>query len=85
MSHLPQTTAHVQITRRSWQEGALEGEVSANGWVWYFCWHFRGGNLRVEPSVGRALICDPLRRFLEKSDYLLEPGSNYSFVIRSRL
>ncbi|MFS8741422.1 DUF3146 family protein [Synechococcus sp. O70.2] len=85
MSQLPQTTAHVQITRRSWQEGAIEGEVSANGWVWHFCWRFRGGGLRVEPSVGRALICDPLSRFLEKSDYLLEPGSNYSFVIRSRL
>ena len=85
MSRLPQTTAHIQITRRSWQEGAIEGEVNANGWVWRFCWRFRSGELKVEPSVGRALICDPLSRFLEKSDYLLEPGSNYSFVIRSRL
>jgi hypothetical protein len=84
MSRLPQTTAHVLVTRYSWQEGAIEGEVQANGWVWQFCWCFRRGELRVEPSVGRALIREPLSRFLEKSDYYLEPGSNYSFTIRSR-
>ncbi|MEN9230945.1 MAG: DUF3146 family protein [Thermostichus sp. DG02_5_bins_236] len=85
MSRLPQTTAYVQITRYSWQDGAIEGEVNASGWVWHFCWCFRAGELKVEPSVGRALIREPLSRFLEKSDYLLEPGSNYSFVIRSSL
>ncbi len=83
MSRLPQTTAHVHITRYSWQDGTIEGEVNANGWVWQFCWSFRAGKLQVEPSMGRALIREPLSRFLEKSDYLLEPGRNYSFLIRS--
>ncbi len=84
MKRLPQTTAHVSITRYSIQEGAIEGEVKANDWVWQFSWLFRQGKLRVEPSVGRALIREPLSRFLEKSDYALEPGSHYSFLIRSQ-
>lgn len=85
MARLPHTTAYVQITRCSWQDGAIEGEVKANSWVWQFSWRFRAGELKVEPSSGRALIREPLSRFLEKFDYHLEPGSNYSFEIRSRL
>ncbi|MDW8202957.1 MAG: DUF3146 family protein, partial [Cyanobacteriota bacterium SKYGB_h_bin112] len=27
---------------------------------------------------------EPLNRFLEKCDYQLEPGGDYSFVIRAR-
>ncbi|NJK62972.1 MAG: DUF3146 family protein [Synechococcaceae cyanobacterium SM2_3_1] len=85
MAPSPHTTAHVSITRCSWQEGAIEGEVKANGWAWKFSWCFRQGALRqLEPSLGRALIREPLSRFLEASDYQLEPGSNYSFTIRSR-
>lgn len=80
----PHTTAFVSVTRCSWTEGLIEGEVKASTWVWHFRWCFRLGTLYVEPSSGRALIREPLSRFLEKSDYQLEPGSNYSFTVRSR-
>ncbi len=80
---LPETTAHVRIIRQSWQHGFIEGEVSAGDFEWYFKWHFRQGELSVKPSQGRALIKEPLGRFLEKQDYQLEPGGDYAFIIRS--
>lgn len=80
---LPQTTAHVRITRQSWHEGSLAGEVRANQFEWSFCWYFRQGYLAIEPSMGRALIKEPLGRFLEQRDYQLEPGGDYSFTIRA--
>ncbi len=80
---LPQTTAHVRITHQSWQNGRIEGEVRANDYEWQFQWRFRQGELSIEPSLGRALIQDPLGRFLERSDYQLEPGGDYSFTIRA--
>ncbi|KAM3097051.1 DUF3146 family protein [Phormidesmis sp. 146-35] len=82
---LPETTAHVRITRQSWQQGSIEGEVRANQFEWHFLWHFRQGRLLVEPSLGRALIKEPLGRFLEQRDYQLEPGGDYSFTIRAEL
>ncbi len=82
---LPQTTAHVHVTRQSWQEGKLEGEIFAGDFSWQFQWWFRHDRLTVEPSLGRALIQEPLGRFLEQRDYQLEPGSNYSFLIRADL
>jgi hypothetical protein len=83
--HLPETTAHVRITHQSWQKGRIEGEVRANDYEWEFKWCFRQGELIVEPSLGRALIKDPLARFLERSDYQLEPGGDYSFTIRASI
>lgn len=83
--HLPQTTAHVRITNQSWPQGRIEGEVHANEYVWQFQWQFRQGQLQVEPSLGRALIQEPLGRFLERFDYQLEPGGDYSFTIRAKL
>lgn len=82
---LPATTAYVRITYQSWQQGSLEGEVSANEFEWQFRWRFRVGQLTVEPSLGRALIQEPLGRFLEQFDYQLEPGGDYSFTIRADL
>ncbi len=82
---LPRTTAHIRITRQSWQLGHIEGEVRTNYYEWRFSWNFRGGDLRVEPSLGRALIQEPLGRFLEAKDYQLEPGGDYTFTIRSEL
>jgi hypothetical protein len=81
---LPQTTAHVRVTQHSWHRGTLEGEVSAGQFVWNFQWCFRLGKLAIEPSRGRALIQEPLGRFLEKWDYKLEPGGDYSFTIRGK-
>ncbi|MEL6488611.1 MAG: DUF3146 family protein [Cyanobacteria bacterium J06634_6] len=82
---LPETTAYVRITYQSWQKGQIEGEVSANEFEWQFRWRFRIGQLTVEPSLGRALIQEPLGRFLEQFDYQLEPGGDYSFTIRADL
>jgi hypothetical protein len=82
---LPETTAYVQVTRQSWQQGILEGEVSAGGFEWRFQWRFRRNKtLIIQPSQGRALIHEPLGRFLEKCDYKLEPGGDYSFTIRAK-
>jgi hypothetical protein len=82
---LPQTTAYVRITHQSWHQGRIEGEVSANGYEWQFQWRFGLGELSVEPSLGRALIKEPLSRFLEQSDYQLEPGGDYCFTIRAEI
>ncbi len=81
----PETTAYVQITRQSWQQGHLEGEVRASDYAWQFRWQFAQGHLTIEPSLGRALIREPLGRFLERFDYQLEPGGEYSFTIRAKL
>ncbi|NJN21657.1 MAG: DUF3146 family protein [Leptolyngbya sp. RL_3_1] len=82
---LPETTAHVRITHQSWQQGRLEGEVCANTYTWQFQWQFPQGQLMIEPSLGRALIREPLGRFLERFDYQLEPGGDYTFTIRAKL
>jgi hypothetical protein len=82
---LPETVAYVRITRQSWQQGVLEGEVRASEFEWHFQWCFRRGELSVKPSQGRALIQEPLGRFLEQRDYQLEPGGDYAFTIRAEL
>jgi hypothetical protein len=84
MASLPQTQAYVKVTSHSWQQGILAGDVQAGGYEWQFQWHFRHGTLRVQPSLGRSLIFEPLGRFLERSDYQLEPGSDYEFTLRTR-
>jgi len=82
---LPETTAHVRILSQSWQQGKIEGEVRASQFEWQFQWWFTRGELQVHPSLGRALIREPLGRFLEQCDYQLEPGGDYWFTIRARL
>lgn len=82
---LPKTTAYVRVLRQSWQQGKIEGEVIANHYQWEFQWHFKGGKLSVKPSLGSALIKEPLGRFLEQRDYQLEPGGDYCFTIRAKL
>ncbi|MCP4974492.1 MAG: DUF3146 family protein [Prochlorococcus sp.] len=84
MSRLPATTAHLRVHRQSFIEQRLEGEVSAGGFEWQFCWAFDRGELSVQPSLGRALIQDALLRFLVKADYHLEPGGDYVFMVRAR-
>lgn len=82
---MPETRARVRITRQSWQEGKIEGEVEAASYEWRFQWCFRRGQLLVQPSLGRALILEPLSRFLERSDYQLELGGDYEFTVRAQL
>ncbi|CAO5038145.1 DUF3146 family protein [Microcystis aeruginosa] len=80
----PESTAYVRIIKQSWQMGKLEGEVRTEQYQWRFQWHFRQGKLLVQPSLGRALIFEPLNRFLERYDYQLEPGGDYEFTVRSK-
>jgi Protein of unknown function (DUF3146) len=82
---LPETTAYIRITRQSWQQGKIEGDVHVSDYEWEFKWEFRKGELIVEPSRGRALIKEPLSRFLERCDYQLEPGGDYCFTIRAEI
>ncbi|GFE71999.1 DUF3146 family protein [Chroococcus sp. FPU101] len=81
----PETTAYVRITQQSWQKGKIEGEVKTESYEWRFQWHFRRGYLAVQPTLGRALIVEPLGRFLERYDYQLEPGGDYQFTVRAKL
>jgi hypothetical protein len=83
--NLPETTAYLKITHLSWHQGLIYGEVNAGEFMWEFQWLFRQGNLLVKPSIGRALIQEPLGRFLEKFDYQLEPGGDYAFTIRAEI
>ncbi len=84
MARLPATTAQLRVLHQSFSDRRLEGEVSAGGFHWTFSWRFEQGELSVEPSLGRALIQDALRRFLVKADYQLEPGGDYAFTVRAR-
>lgn len=79
-----ETIALVRVQYHSWQAGEMSGEVEAGSYHWRFCWSFRQKRLMVQPSLGRALIFEPLGRFLERCDYQLEPGGDYSFPVRSR-
>jgi len=83
MARLPATTAQLRVLRRSFRPAVLEGEVSAGGFQWSFCWAFDRGELRVEPSLGRALIQDALLRFLLRADYQLEPRADCALTVRS--
>lgn len=83
--NLPETTAYVRIIQQCWHRGQIEGEVRAADYQWRFQWNFRRGRLLVQPSLGRSLIYEPLGRFLERSDYQLEPGGDYEFTVRSQL
>jgi hypothetical protein len=82
---LPETIAQLRVTSLSWPQGLLCGEVQAGAYHWDFQWHFRRSQLQVQPSLGRALIYEPLGRFLERADYRLEPGSDYELRLRYRL
>lgn len=84
-SRRPEAQAHVRILQQSWQQGKIIGEVHVGSYSWDFQWYFQQGKLRVHPSLGRALIYEPLGRFLEQSDYRLEPGGDYYFLLRTRL
>ena len=83
MKDLPETTAYLSITQQCWQQGKIAGEVKASTYQWRFEWCFRQGKLLIKPSLGRALIVEPLSRFLERSDYQLELGGNYEFTVRA--
>ena len=82
---LPETTVRVRVIQQSWQDGILAGEAIATHYQWQFQWCFTRGQLLVQPSLGRALILEPLSRFLERNDYQLELGGDYEFKVRAEL
>jgi len=79
-----ETNVQVQVTHQSWHEARIEGEIIASSYHWRFKWYFRQGQLFVSPSLGRALIFEPLNRFLERSDYQLEAGGTYQFTVKGK-
>lgn len=84
-SYLPETVAHVRITQQSISMGKIEGEVKAAQYEWQFKWRFRQRKLIIHPCLGKALIQEPLERFLERFDHQLEAGGDYSFTVRSKM
>ncbi len=85
MPKSPNTAVLVRPTRLSLAEMRLEGEVTAAMFQWTFKWQFQRGELWVHPTQGRALVYEPLKRFLEQQDYALEVGECYSFILRTKL
>jgi len=77
--------ATVRVLQCKLAEGRMSGELAAGVFQWTFNWYFRQGVLRVHPAKGRALISEPLQRFLEQQDYALEVGEVYTFTLRSKL
>ncbi len=84
MSKKPLTKAHLTVHCQSFATQCVEGEITAGDFVWQFTWAFGKGELRIEPSLGRALIQDALLRFLVRADYHLEAGGDYIFTIRAK-
>lgn len=83
MVNLPVTTARLQVLNQDLHLGLCTGQVWAGEFAWVFHWHFRQGKLRLEPSLGRALIEDALLRFLLRSDHQLDVGGEYNFLVRA--
>ena len=81
--NLPVTTARLQVLNQDLHLGLCKGQVWAGEFAWVFHWHFRQGKLRLEPSLGRALIEDALLRFLLRCDHQLDVGGEYSFLVRA--
>lgn len=83
MVNLPVTTARLQVLNQDLHLGLCKGQVWAGEFAWVFHWHFRQGKLRLEPSLGRALIEDALLRFLLRCDHQLDVGGEYNFLVRA--
>ena len=80
----PETIANVSVNEYSFSKKQIQGVVKASQFKWTFTWAFNKGLLLVDPPLGRALIEDPLLRFLLKKDYELEAGNEYKFTISSK-
>ena len=84
MRSKPETTVNVCIKEYSFSTKQIKGVVEASQFKWTFIWSFNKGLLFVHPPLGRALIEDPLLRFLLKKDYELEAGNDYKLTIGSK-
>ncbi|WP_287130326.1 DUF3146 family protein [Candidatus Cyanaurora vandensis] len=79
------TAVQLRITHLVLGEGLMAGELTAGTFQWTFQWHFRRVALHLHPTRGRALVAEPLQRFLEQQDYSLEVGEVYTFTLRTQL
>tara|TARA_B100000945_G_C20257642_1_gene537645 strand:+ start:18 stop:275 length:258 start_codon:yes stop_codon:yes gene_type:complete len=84
MKKPPQTIVYLSVNEYNFIKRELKGIVEASDFRWDFTWAFGDGKLEVQPPLGRALIENPLLRFLLKKDYELESGNSYKFTISSR-
>ena len=80
----PETKANVSVNEYCFTKKQIKGIVKASQFEWTFIWSFNKGLLLVNPPLGRALIADPLLRFLLKKDYALEAGNEYTFTISAK-
>ena len=80
----PETIANVSVNEYCFTKKQIKGIVKASQFEWTFIWSFNKGLLLVNPPLGRALIADPLLRFLLKKDYKLEAGNEYKFTISAK-
>jgi len=84
MSPKPETIAIVSVKEYCFSKKEIKGVVEASQFRWNFTWSFNKGLLLVNPPLGRALISDPLLRFLLKKDYELEAGNEYRLTISAK-
>ena len=80
----PETIANISVKEYCFTKKQITGIVEASEFKWTFTWSFNKGLLFVKPPLGRALIEDPLLRFLLKKDYELEAGNEYKFTISAK-
>ena len=80
----PETIANVSVNEYCFTKKQIKGIVKASQFEWTFIWSFNKGLLKVNPPLGKALIEDPLLRFLLKKDYELEAGNEYKFTISAK-
>ena len=84
MRQKPETEANVSVKEYCFSKKQIKGVVEASQFKWTFTWSFNKGLLFVKPPLGRALIEDPLLRFLLKKDYELEAGNEYKLIISAK-
>ncbi len=84
MKQKPETTVYLIVKEYNFFNKELKGIVEASDFKWDFTWSFGDGRLFVEPPLGRALIENPLLKFLLQKDYKLESGSSYKFTVSSK-
>ena len=80
----PETIANICVKEYCFTKKQIKGVVEASQFKWSFTWSFSKGLLSVNPPLGRALIEDPLLRFLLKKDYELEAGNEYKLTISAK-
>ena len=64
MRSKPETIANISIKEYCFAKKQIQGVVEASQFKWTFTYSFNKGLLKVNPPLGRALIENPLLKFL---------------------